>query len=72
MGKQEDITDRERQFAKIWADSRVDAGKTQDYMAKGLGVSKKTIQNWENDVRKPADYIVRWLLRDIEDFKKRG
>ena len=57
MGKQEDITDRERQFAKIWADSRVDAGKTQDYMAKGLGVSKKTIQNWENGVTAPDFFM---------------
>ena len=53
MSKQEDAAERENRFAQIWATSRVDAGKTQDYMAKGLGVSKKTIQNWENGVTAP-------------------
>ena len=57
MSRQEEITDRERQFAKIWVNSRVDAGKTQDYMAKGLGVSTKTIQNWENGVTAPDFFM---------------
>ena len=43
MSKQEDAAERENKFAQIWATFRVDAWKTQDYMAKGLGVSKKTI-----------------------------
>ena len=47
-------TDRAKRFAKIWTTSRADAGKTQEYMAKGLGVSKKTIQNWENAVTSPS------------------
>ena len=34
-------------FADMWRKSRVEAGKSQDYMAKALGVSKTTIQNWE-------------------------
>lgn len=57
MSRQEEITDRERQFAKIWVNSRVDAGKTQDYMAKGLGISTKTIQNWENGVTAPDFFM---------------
>lgn len=39
-----DISDR---FAEMWRTSREDAGRSQEYMAKALGVSKKTIQNWE-------------------------
>lgn len=44
---------RSEQFAKIWSRSRAQAGKTQEFMAEGLGVSKKTIQNWENGVTAP-------------------
>lgn len=53
MSKQADMAERENRFARIWAASRIDAGKTQEYLAKGLGVSKKTIQNWENGVTAP-------------------
>jgi len=53
MGNTESMDDREKRFSHIWADSRADAGKTQEYMANGLGVSKKTIQNWENGATSP-------------------
>ena len=49
--KREDA--RYKRFTKIWIESRTDANKTQAYMAEGLGVSKKTIQNWENGVSSP-------------------
>lgn len=42
-----------KRFSKIWWKSRADAGKSQEYMALGLGVSKKTIQNWEKGVSSP-------------------
>lgn len=57
MSRQEDAAERESRFAQIWATSRADAGKSQDYMAKGLGVSKKTIQNWENGVTAPDFFM---------------
>lgn len=53
MSKQEELAERENRFAQIWRTSRVEAGKTQEFMAKGLGVSKKTIQNWENGITAP-------------------
>jgi len=53
MGRTETMDDRRRRFSHIWAESRADAGKTQEFMANGLGVSKKTIQNWENGVTAP-------------------
>ena len=34
-------------FAEMWRSSREDAGVSQDYMARAMGVSKKTVQNWE-------------------------
>ena len=49
-------SERNKRFAKIWSLSRSDAGKTQEYMASGLGVSKKTIQNWEKGVSAPDLY----------------
>ena len=45
MPQKESKSERNKRFAKIWSLSRSDAGKTQEYMASGLGVSKKTIQN---------------------------
>lgn len=53
--KKEDLMDLDRRerFARVWTTSRADAGKTQDFMAKGLHVSKKTIQNWEKGITAP-------------------
>lgn len=45
---------RAERFAKIWWQSRADAGKSQEYLALGLGVSKKTIQNWEKGLSSPS------------------
>ena len=53
MAKKENLTDRKKRFAQIWLTSRNDAGKTQEYMAKGLGVSTKTVQNWEYGTTAP-------------------
>lgn len=50
---EERIKNAER-FSKIWWQSRADVGKSQEYMAMGLGVSKKTIQNWEKGVSSPS------------------
>lgn len=48
--------DQARRFAKIWWKSRADSGKSQEYMALGLGVSKKTVQNWEKGIASPNLY----------------
>lgn len=49
--------DEKKRFSRIWSSSREEAGKTQDYMADRLGVSKKTVQNWENGVTAPDMYM---------------
>lgn len=51
MDKRIEIADR---FASMWRKSREEAGKSQEYMAKALGVSKKTIQNWEAGISSPT------------------
>jgi len=43
----------EQRFAKMWKKSREDAGKSQQYVAKALGVSRKTVQNWETGYSTP-------------------
>lgn len=55
MKDEQDLEKRAR-FAKIWWDSRAHSGKSQEYMALGLGVSKKTIQNWERGISAPDLY----------------
>lgn len=57
MRKQESTEAKESRFAQIWAASRADAGKSQEFMAKGLGVSKKTVQNWENGITAPDFFM---------------
>ena len=54
-----EISDR---FAEMWRKSREDAGKSQAYMAKAMGVSKKTVQNWEQGISCPAqDRAFEWF-----------
>ena len=50
---EESRIDRITRFSKIWWQSRADAGMSQEFMALGLGVSKKTVQNWEKGISAP-------------------
>ena len=50
---EESRIDRVSRFSKIWCQSRAYAEKSQEFMALGLGVSKKTIQNWEKGFSAP-------------------
>ena len=50
---EESRIDRVSRFSKIWWQSRADAEKSQEFMALGLGVSKKTVQNWEKGISAP-------------------
>lgn len=52
-----------KRFSKIWWQSRSDAGRSQEFMALGLGVSKKTIQNWEKGISSPD------LFQSLEWFE---
>lgn len=61
MNKESDIKDieererieRAKRFSKIWWRSRADAEVSQEYAAIGVGVSRKTIQNWEKGISSP-------------------
>ena len=50
---EESRMDRVARFSKIWWQSRADADRSQEFMAIGLGVSKKTVQNWEKGISSP-------------------
>lgn len=58
--------DNAENFARMWRKSRADAGKSQEYCAKALGVSKKTIQNWEEGTSCPTQ------LKGLEWFQVLG
>jgi len=58
MNKEQDIEEIERierakRFSKIWWRSRADAEVSQEYVALGVGVSRKTVQNWEKGISSP-------------------
>lgn len=55
-----------KRFSKIWWKSRADVGKSQEFMALGLGISKKTVQNWERGLSAPN------LLQSVEWFRLLG
>lgn len=49
-------------FARIWRVSRNHAGVSQDAIAKKLGVSKKTVQNWEAGLSCPSQAMgFKWF-----------
>lgn len=57
---------RSNRFAKIWWKSRADAGVSQEALAFELGVSRKTIQNWEKGTTAPS------LFQGTEWFRALG
>lgn len=58
----ESRAERVNNFSRIFSESRYDAGKSQEYMAAELGVSRKTIQNWESGVSSPSYFqMLEWF-----------
>ena len=47
-------SDRAKAFAETHAKVRCKEGKSQEYMAMELGVSKRTVQNWEKGISSPT------------------
>lgn len=57
-----DRASKAKRFAEIWMRSRAEAGHSQERMAMELGVSKKTIQNWEKGLSFPnAFQVFEWF-----------
>lgn len=68
---EETRNDRIRRFADIHANARCQAGKSQEFMAMELGVSKKTVQNWEKGISSPSFFqSVEWFrILKINPFR---
>ena len=62
----EERADRAKRFAQIWWKSRSQSGKSQEYLAMSVGVSKRTIQNWEKGTSFPD------LFQSTEWFRALG
>lgn len=46
-------------------------GLSQQKFGDLYGIPKRTIQNWENGVNEPPEYVLRMLTRIVkEDFNK--
>lgn len=57
--KNHDLIER---VAKMLKESREAKEKSQDYMAKHLAVSRRSIQNWESGISAPShEMILRWF-----------
>ena len=58
------MTDYEidERIASMLKQSRSSAGISREYVAKELGISSKTVQNWEECTSSPnAKYIIKWF-----------
>lgn len=58
--------DRIKLFSEMHVKARLDAGKSQEYMAFELGIAKKTVQNWEKGISSPS------FFQSVEWFKVLG
>lgn len=47
-------SNRLKRFGEMHSQVRVAAGKSQEFMSMELGVSKKTVQNWEKGISSPS------------------
>lgn len=67
---EETRSERIERFALMHAQARDRAGKSQEYMAAELCVSKKTIQNWEKGVSSPSFFqSLEWFrVLDMNPF----
>ena len=64
--EEQERADRMDRFSKIWWKSRADAGVSQEFLANELGISRKTVQNWERGVSAPT------LFQGTEWFRALG
>lgn len=53
-------------------EARLDAGLSQGALAKLIGMSKRTVENWEEGTRTPAPWIVDLIVYRLEGYKKEG
>ena len=52
--------------------ARLNAGLTQAKMSKLLEIPKRTIENWENDLRKCPAYVERLVIAELSRIKEQS
>ena len=61
-GKKGEKMDEKKRLAELHMRARYDAGKSQEYIALEMGVSKKTVANWEKGISTPDIFdSFRWF-----------
>lgn len=50
--------------------ARLAAGLTQQAMSDLMLIPKRTIESWEGEVRKPPEYVKRFILNELEKLSK--
>lgn len=53
-------------------EARQAAGLTQQEMSVRFGIPKRTIENWEAEVRTPPEYIEKLLIKELGIKKETG
>lgn len=62
--KQEKVVVEMNEFKK----ARLEAGITQQEMSDLMKIPKRTIESWENDIRKPPEYVKRFVLNELAEL----
>lgn len=57
-------------FAEALKKARAATGMSQQGMADKMLIPKRTIQQWEIDVRTPPPYVQRFVLNELEQLQK--
>ena len=52
-------------------EARLKAGLTQKSMSELMEIPKRTIENWESGVNTPPEYVERFILKELEEIRKK-
>lgn len=56
------MSEIEERFVEMWRKSRYDSGLSQEEVARRLGVSRRTVQNWEDGLSSPSQLMgFKWF-----------
>lgn len=53
-------------------EARISAGLTQAKMAELLDIPKRTIEDWEREVRTPPAYVERLVIAELKRIAERN
>lgn len=65
------IEDRELEEPELWKALRKVYGITQAKISEITGIPKRTIEDWENGRRKPAEYMIDLVESKLKEWDRR-